>query len=156
MLIFIKNLAITTGQKNKSSYPRKHIFNIITKAHGAKKKKDPKCFPGGSDGKEPTCIRPTFNPWVRKIPWRREWLPTPLFLSGLPCSSGGKESACNVGDLGLTPGSERSSGEESGNPLQYSCLENPMNRGAWRAYSPWNCKESDTTEQLTLPLRSGF
>ena len=81
------------------------------------KKKDPKCFPGGSDGKESTCIRPTFDPCVQKIPWRREWLPTPLFLSGLPCSSDGKESACNVGDLGLTPGSERSSGEWQPTPV---------------------------------------
>ena len=51
----------------------------------------------------------------------------------LPCSSKGKESAYNAGDLGLTPGSGRSSGEGNGNPLQYSCLENPMDRGAWRA-----------------------
>ena len=47
-----------------------------------------------------------------------------------PCSSDGKESACNAGDLGSIPGSERSSGEGIGNPLQYSCLENPMDRGA--------------------------
>ena len=52
---------------------------------------------------------------------------------GFPCSSVGKESACNVGDLGSLPGSGRSPGEGNGNPLQYSCLENPMNRGAWRA-----------------------
>ena len=45
----------------------------------------------------------------------------------------GKESACNVGNLGLIPGSERSPGEGNGNPLWYSCLENPMDRGAWRA-----------------------
>ena len=42
-----------------------------------------------------------------------------------------KQSACNAGDPGLIPGSERSSGEGNGNPLQYFCLENPMNRGAW-------------------------
>ena len=47
--------------------------------------------------------------------------------------SDGKESACNVGDLGLTPGSGRSPGEVNDNPLQYSCLENPMGRGAWQA-----------------------
>ena len=47
--------------------------------------------------------------------------------------SDGKESACNVGDLSLIPGLERSPGEGNGNPLQYSCLENPMDRGAWRA-----------------------
>ena len=43
----------------------------------------------------------------------------------------GKESACNVGDLGSIPGSGRSPGEGTGNPLQYSCLENPIDRGAW-------------------------
>ena len=42
-------------------------------------------------------------------------------------------SACNAGDLGLIPGSGRSPGEGNGNPLQYSCLENPMDRGAWWA-----------------------
>ena len=52
---------------------------------------------------------------------------------GLPRSSVDKESACNAGDLGSIPGSERSPGERNGNPLQYSCLQNPMNRGAWQA-----------------------
>ena len=50
----------------------------------------------------------------------------------LPYSSDDKESACNAGDLGLIPGSGRSPGEGNGNPLQYSCLENPIDRGAWR------------------------
>jgi len=45
--------------------------------------------------------------------------------------SDGKESACNAGDPGSIPGSEMSSGEENGYPLQYSCLENSMDRGAW-------------------------
>ena len=122
---------------------------------------------------------------IRKIHWRREGLPTPVF-SGFPCSSAGKESACNVGyltsicrlgrspgegkgyplqysglensmdcivhavtkswtglsnfhvhgsagdagDPGLIPVSGRSPGEGNGNPLQYSCLEHPMDRGA--------------------------
>ena len=52
---------------------------------------------------------------------------------GFPCSSVGKESACNVGDLGSIPGLGRSPGEGNGNPLQYSCLENPMDRGARQA-----------------------
>ena len=52
---------------------------------------------------------------------------------GFPGSSNGKESACNVGDLGSIPGLGRSPGEGNGNPLQYSCLENPMDRGAWQA-----------------------
>ena len=58
---------------------------------------------------------------------------------GFPGRSNGKESACNAGDLGSIPGLERSPGEGNGNPLQYSCLENPMDRGAWQAtcYSPW-------------------
>ena len=50
-----------------------------------------------------------------------------------PGGSDGKASACNVGDLGSIPGSGRSLGEGTGNPLQYSCLENSMNRGAGRA-----------------------
>ena len=50
-----------------------------------------------------------------------------------PCSSVSKESACNAGDQGSIPGSGRSPGEGNGNPLQYSCLENPMDRGAWQA-----------------------
>ena len=45
--------------------------------------------------------------------------------------SGSKESACNAGDPGLTPGSGRSPGEGNGNPLQYPCLENSTDRGAW-------------------------
>ena len=49
---------------------------------------------------------------------------------GFPGGSGGKASACNAGDLGLIPGSGRSPGEGNGNPLQHSCLENPMDGGA--------------------------
>ena len=51
----------------------------------------------------------------------------------LPASSIGKESACNGADLGSIPGSGRYPGEGNGNPLQYSCLENPKDRGAWQA-----------------------
>ena len=52
---------------------------------------------------------------------------------GFPLSSVGKESSCKTGDLGLLPGLERSPGGGHGYPLQYSCLENPMDRGAWQA-----------------------
>ena len=52
---------------------------------------------------------------------------------GFPGGSEVKVSACNVGDLGSIPGLGRSTGEGNGNPLQYSCLENPMDRGAWWA-----------------------
>ena len=54
-------------------------------------------------------------------------------IKGFPGGSDSKESACNARDLGLIPGSGRSPGGENGNPLQYSCLENSMDRGAWRA-----------------------
>ena len=50
-----------------------------------------------------------------------------------PGGSDGKESACNAGDLCLIPGLGISPGEENGNPLQYSCLENPMDGGTWQA-----------------------
>ena len=52
---------------------------------------------------------------------------------GLPGGSDGKGSACNAGDPGSIPGLGRSPGEGNGNPLQNSCLENPMDRGAWWA-----------------------
>ena len=52
---------------------------------------------------------------------------------GFPGGLDGKESACNVGDLGSVPGLGRSPGEGHGNPFQYSCLENSVDRGAWWA-----------------------
>ena len=64
-----------------------------------------------------------------------------------PSGSAGKESACNVGDLGSIPGLGRSPGEGKGYPLQYAGLENSMDA----LYSPWDRKELDTTEQLSLP-----
>ena len=65
---------------------------------------------------------------------------------GFPDGARGKEPACNAGDIrdvGSIPGSGRSPGGGHGNPLQYSCLENPMHRGAWQATVQ---KESDTTD----------
>ena len=111
-------------------------------------------FPGGPDGKSIClqCRKPQFDSWVGKIPCRREQLPTPVFWPGefhglygpwghkeldttvqlslslsfgFPGGSEVKASASNVGYLGSIPGSGRSPGEGNGNPLQYSCLENP-------------------------------
>ena len=56
---------------------------------------------------------------------------TSLIIIGFPGGSDGKASACNAGDPGSIPGSGRSPGEGNGNPLQYSCLENSMDGGAW-------------------------
>ena len=64
---------------------------------------------------------------------------------GFPCGSAGKESTCNMGDLGLIPGLGISPGEGEGYPLQYSCLENPMDTGAWRATVHGVAKTSDMT-----------
>ena len=73
---------------------------------------------------------------------------------GFPGGSDGKESACNAGDPGLIPGLGRSPGEENGNPLQYSCLENSMGRGAWKA-TIHGTADSDTMEQPTHCWSSG-
>ena len=56
-----------------------------------------------------------------------------VFPLGFTGGSDGKESASNAGDLGSIPGLGRTPGEGHGNPPQYSCLENPMDRGAWQA-----------------------
>ena len=65
--------------------------------------------------------------------------------SDFPGGSNGEESACNVGDPGSVPGLGRSSGGGHGNPLQYACLENPIDRGAWWA-TVHGIAELDTTE----------
>ena len=65
--------------------------------------------------------------------------------SGLPFGSDGDDSACNARDLGSIPGSGRSPGEGRGNPLQYSCLGNPMDRGDWWGTVHRAANESDRT-----------
>ena len=67
---------------------------------------------------------------------------------GFPGVSHGKESTCKVGDMGLIPRLERFPGGGHGNPLQYSCLENPHGQRSRASYSPWGHKELDTTEQV--------
>ena len=122
-------------------------------------------FLGDSDGRESAGNVGDLGSIPGKIPWRRAWQPTPVFLPGESHGHrsmagyspwGHKEldttkqphfdflqsllwwlkmvkSACNAGDPRSIPGSGRSPGEGNGNPLQYSCLENPMDIGAWRA-----------------------
>ena len=114
-------------------------------------------FPGlpwWLSGKESTCQfrRCGFDPWVGKIPWRRKWQPTPVFLPG---KSHGQRSL-----VGYSPwGREESdtterlhfhfslscTGEGNGNPLQYSCLENPRD-GSLVGPRLWGCTELDTTD----------
>ena len=84
--------------------------------------------------------------WVEKIPWRRDRIFTPVLLD-FP-GSDGKESACNVGDLGLIPGLGRTPGGGHGNALQYSCLENPHGQRSLAA-TVHEVAESDTTGQLS-------
>ena len=69
-----------------------------------------------------------------------------------PGGSDGKASACNVGDLGSIPGSGRSPGEGNDNPLQYSCLENPVGGGAWRATVHGVAKSQTRLSSFTLML----
>ena len=68
-----------------------------------------------------------------KIPQAAEQLRALALTRGFPCSSVGKEFACKAGDPGSIHGKGRYPGKGNGNPLQYSCLENPMDRGAWQA-----------------------
>ncbi|CAI9174443.1 unnamed protein product [Rangifer tarandus platyrhynchus] len=82
---------------------------------------------------------------VRVLGWevpleKRDRLPTPVFLD-FPGDVDDKESACSVGGL------ERSLEVGHGNPLQYSCLDNPYGQRSLVGYSPWDCKESDMIEQ---------
>ena len=81
-------------------------------------------------------------------------MPLPLGSLGFPGGSDGKESACNSGDLGSIPGLGRSLEEGHGNPLQYSCLENPHGQRSLAGYNPWGLKESDMIERLSTHTRT--
>ena len=73
---------------------------------------------------------------------------------GFPGSSAVKASASNAGDPGWIPGLGRSPGEGNGNPLQYSCLENPMDRGAWRATVHGVTKSQTRLRDFTYTFRN--
>ena len=98
-------------------------------------------FPDSSAGKESTCNAwdPGLIPGLGRSPGEGIRLPTPIFLS-FPHGSDGKESTCNVGYLGSIFELERSPGGGHGNPLQYSCLENPHGQRSLVGYSPWGCR----------------
>ena len=68
-----------------------------------------------------------------------------MLIQGFPGGSVIKNPPANTGDVGSIPGSGRSPGEGNGNPLQYSYLENPIDRGDWYAIIHWIAKESDKT-----------
>ena len=90
-------------------------------------------FPGDSVGKESTCNAgdPGSIPGLGRVR-----LPTPVFW-GFPGGSDSKESSCNVGDLSLILGLGRSPEGGHGNPLLYSCLENPHGQRSLAGYIPW-------------------
>ena len=106
---------------------------------------------GSNSGKESTCQcrrhkRHEFNPWVGKIPWRRAWQPTPIFLpilvKNLPANAG------DIRDMSSVPGLGRSPGGGHGNPLQYSChgiRRESHGQSSLMGYSLWGREESDTT-----------
>ena len=100
---------------------------------------------------EPNSV--SLLPWFDSTGAQGEGVPIIGAILGFPGGSDSKESTYNARDAGLIPVSGRSPGEGHGNTLQYSCLGNPMDRGAWWAtVSPWAHKESETTEQLTHVL----
>ena len=113
--------------------------------------KKEKGFPDSSAGKESACSAgdPGSIPGSGRSAGEGIRLCTPVFL-GFPYGSAGKESACNVGDLGLIP-------ELGRLPWRRERLPTPVSwpgefHGPYSPYSPWGCKESNMTEQLSLPL----
>ena len=96
------------------------------------------------------CRRPGFDLWVGNFPWRRKWQPTPVLLPG---KSHGRRSLVGYSPWGCK---ELDMTEQLHfislllHPLQYSCLEKSMDRGAWWATSPRGHKKSETTERLTM------
>ena len=84
------------------------------------------------------------------------WLFGFLATRGFPGGSEDKASACNAGDRGSIPGLGRSPGEGNGNPLQYSCLENPIDRGAWRATVHWVAESRTRLSDFTFTFGNSY
>ena len=100
------------------------------------------------------CFCLLHYPWSPRLLWSSQGLREnqenySRDFWGFPGSSDAKESACNAGDLASIPGLGRFPGGGHGNPLQYSCLENPHGQRSLAGYRPCGHKESDVTEQLS-------
>ena len=87
--------------------------------------------------------------WYKHFPQLYKSTISIFLFTSIRYGSDSEESACNSRDLGSIPGFEGAPGVGNGNPLQHSCLENPMDRGLWQAGVHGGHKESDMTEQLT-------
>ena len=104
------------------------------------------CFPGSSAGKESACN--AGDPGSISFPG--EGIGYPLQCSGVSLvAQMVKNPPAAAGDLGSIPRLGRSPGGGHGNPLQCSCLENPHGQRSLEGYSPWGCKQLDTTERLS-------
>ena len=136
--------------QNKTIWFSQFFLNIITFLQGKKKKKSTQTIHGTHPAHVPTTNKvhagpldscsnfvPSFIHLFTDVADKdltlestRIWLKVKVYKD-LPGGSEGKASACNAGDPGSIPGSGRYLGEGNGNPLQYSCLENPMDGGFW-------------------------
>ena len=94
------------------------------------------------------CVQPKARNEDRNLAYLTINRATQVAL-GFPGGSDGKESTCNVGDMGSIPGLGNSPGGGHGKPLQYSCLENPHGQRSLMGFCPQACKEYDMTEQLS-------
>ena len=117
------------------------------------------CKTKGKQGRKPPC-RFHLHSFPHHFPWGVPLSLPPLLLNlsfllaspiylPFPAGPDGRESTCKAGDLGSIPGLGRPPGRRHSNPLHYSSLENPHRQRILAGYSPWGCKESDTTEQLS-------
>ena len=106
---------------------------------------------------QPTTILLNFGSFTAQETFgnvQRHWTSlVAQMVKGFPCNSDGKESTCNVKDLGTIPGLGRSTGGEHGHPLHYFCLENLHGQRSLVGHSPWGRKESDMTERLSTAQR---
>ena len=94
---------------------------------------------------DPMCLKASLQ--VKGPGWLEIWS---YANNGLPWWFSSKESACNEGELGSSPGSGRSPGGGHGNPFQHSCLENPMDRGTWQATVHGIAKSQTQLKQLSI------